>query len=112
MAALGDLGSPLWPALEAAGVEVLARSEDPATLYAAALARLDLGVPERVVVLDADQPAIRRALGAFHVGDQLVLPNVPGPEGLGDPPAEQPVGAVVAGVSAWPECQARGAVAP
>jgi hypothetical protein len=53
VAALGDPASPLWPALEAADVEVLARSEEPAALYAAALARLALTVPERAVVLDA-----------------------------------------------------------
>jgi hypothetical protein len=51
--ALGDPGSPLWPALEAAGAEVLVRSDEPAALYAAALARLALDVPDRVVVLDA-----------------------------------------------------------
>jgi hypothetical protein len=50
---LGDPGSVLWPALDAAGGEALARTADPAELYRAAFARLGEELPETVVVLDA-----------------------------------------------------------
>ena len=50
---LGDPGSPLWPPLDGAAVESLARSTDPADLYAAAFDRLGMRVPALVLVLDA-----------------------------------------------------------
>ena len=53
LTALGDPECVLWPALEAAGVEALARSADPAALYEAAFARLGRPVPLVVLVLDA-----------------------------------------------------------
>ena len=54
VAALGDPGCVLWPALEVARVEVLARSGDPAALYAAAFAHLGQPVPARALVLDGE----------------------------------------------------------
>lgn len=52
LVALGDPGSVLWPALEAAGAESLTRSVEPAELYRTALERLAQPVPETVLVLD------------------------------------------------------------
>jgi len=52
LTALGDPSSVLWPTLEAAGAETLARSLDPAELYASAFRRLGEDVPPRVLVLD------------------------------------------------------------
>lgn len=52
IAALGDPGALLWPALRGAGVTALARTDDPAELYAAALERLGLDVPDWALVLD------------------------------------------------------------
>lgn len=53
VATLGDPGSPLWPPLDNAAVEALARATRPADLYAAAFDRLGMEVPELVLVLDA-----------------------------------------------------------
>jgi hypothetical protein len=50
---LGDPDSILWPAVDAAGGELLARTTDPAELYAAAFARLGEELPDTVVVVDA-----------------------------------------------------------
>jgi hypothetical protein len=51
--AVGDPASALWPALEAGGAEAVARSADPADIYAAVLRRLELPAPPLVRVLDA-----------------------------------------------------------
>jgi hypothetical protein len=53
VAVVGDPDSVLWPALEEAGAEAVARSRDPAEVYAAAFDRVGLTVPEQAVVLDA-----------------------------------------------------------
>lgn len=53
LVALGDPGSVLWPALRAAGAEVLAASSDPAVLYPAAFERLRQPIPAAVLVIDA-----------------------------------------------------------
>ena len=53
VAALGDPDSVLWAVLDAAGVETLARTADPAELYEAAFTRLDQALPKTVLVLDA-----------------------------------------------------------
>ena len=53
VAALGHAGSVLWPALGAGGAAVLARTDDPAELQAAAFERLGEPVPALVRVLDA-----------------------------------------------------------
>ena len=51
---LGAPRHPLWPAFEAAGATVLARSTQPAALYDAAFDTLDEPVPSTVVVLDGE----------------------------------------------------------
>ena len=51
--ALGDPECVLWPALDAAGAEVCARTLDPVELYEAAYERLALHLPERVLMVDA-----------------------------------------------------------
>jgi hypothetical protein len=51
--AVGDPGSLLWPALEAAGVEEIVRSADSAELYRAAFRRLRQGLPDIAIVLDS-----------------------------------------------------------
>jgi hypothetical protein len=53
LVALGDPGSLLWPTVEAAGGEILARSLDPAELYRAAFGRLGQRLSPHVLVLDA-----------------------------------------------------------
>jgi hypothetical protein len=52
--ALGDPQCILWPALEAAGAEPLARTSDPAELYEVAFARLGQPLPQTVLVLDSE----------------------------------------------------------
>ena len=54
VAALGDPDCVLWPALEAARVEVLARTVDPAALYTAAFEHLGQPLPARALVLDGE----------------------------------------------------------
>jgi len=51
--ALGDPASPLWPPLERASAEDLARATSPTELYEMALARLGAPTPELALVLDA-----------------------------------------------------------
>ena len=52
VAAVGDPASPLWPVI-AAGGETIARTADPAALFAAVLARLQQPAPAEAVVLDS-----------------------------------------------------------
>jgi hypothetical protein len=51
--ALGDPDCVLWPALEAAWVQDIARTLDPRELYEAAFNRLDAELPGRTLVIDA-----------------------------------------------------------
>ncbi len=51
--AVGDPASSLWPVLDAAGVEALVRSADPAELYAAAWEHASEPLPADVLVVDA-----------------------------------------------------------
>jgi hypothetical protein len=67
LVALGDPGSLLWPVVEAAGGESLARSLDPVELYAAALGRLGEPVPQSVLVLDAAPQGSRALLVAPYL---------------------------------------------
>jgi hypothetical protein len=67
VAALGDPDCVLWPALQAARVEVLERSADPAALYATAFEHLGQPVPPRALVLDG-QP---QGAGALVAGPYL-----------------------------------------
>jgi hypothetical protein len=52
VAAVGDPASPIWPALEAGG-EIIARTADPAEIFAATFSRLGMPIPPEVIVLDA-----------------------------------------------------------
>lgn len=54
LVALGDADCVLWPALEAAGAEVLVRSCDPAALYGAAFPRLGQEPPASALVVDGE----------------------------------------------------------
>ena len=62
--ALGDPDSILWPALEAAGSEVGATTLVPAELYTAAFERLQVRVPETLVVVDAAPQGRHRVIVA------------------------------------------------
>jgi hypothetical protein len=75
--AVGDPASSLWPALDRAGAEPVARSADSAELYAAVLERLQLPVPSLAWVLD----------GAPQGPLQVVTAPFLYPAILGGPPA-------------------------
>lgn len=53
IAAVGDPDALLWPVVDAAGAEALARSADPATIYTAVFERLGEPLPDTAVVVDA-----------------------------------------------------------
>jgi hypothetical protein len=85
VAVVGDPESVLWPALEEAGAEEVARSRATAELYAAVFDLLELAVPERALVLDA-QPQGERGLvvAPFLYPAILSSPPVVGVEAGGD----------------------------
>lgn len=88
IAAVGDAGSPLWPALEAAGAVVLSRTTDPAAVYAAVLERLWAEAPADVLVLDAGTQGPGRittapyVVPAFFTGEPVLGIDVSGDEHL------------------------------
>jgi len=65
--ALGDPECVLWPALDAAGAEVCARTLDPVELYEAAYERLALHLPERVLMVDARPQGPRGLVAAPYL---------------------------------------------
>lgn len=69
--ALGDPQCVLWPALDAAGAEALARTSDPAELYEAAFTRLGQPLPRTVLVLDAEPQGERRVVVAPYLYPQF-----------------------------------------
>jgi hypothetical protein len=77
IAAIGDQESPLWPVIEAAG-EIIARTDDPAEIFAATLTRLGLPAPEEVFVLDAAEQAASRIVTA-----PFLYPRIHDGRGLG-----------------------------
>lgn len=90
MVAVGDVRSPAWPLLGAAGVEALCRSADPADIYAAVLARLGLAgtdrAPRRLVVVDGQPQGAHGVVvspylqpAAFVDGPALLLDVTAGP---------------------------------
>lgn len=88
IAAVGDEHSPLWPAFDAVGADVLARTSDPVDVYTGALARLALETPTDVFVLDATPQGPQRivtapyAAPAFLVGAPAIGLDVSSGEGL------------------------------
>jgi hypothetical protein len=95
LVALGDPASLLWPVVEAAAGEVLARSLDPAELYEAAFSRLGEPLPAAVVVVDAFPQGRERLVvapylyPAFFGGEGLL-----GVEVTGDGPTRARLGAL------------------
>lgn len=65
--ALGDPDCVLWPALEAAAAEELARTIEPGELYETAFARLRQPMPKSVLVLDAAPQGPRRMVTAPYL---------------------------------------------
>jgi len=74
---LGDPDCVLWPALEAAGAELLVRSPDPSELYGAAFERLGQPAPTILLVVD----------GAKQGTHDVVVAPFLYPEFLDGPPA-------------------------
>jgi hypothetical protein len=70
--AVGDPANALWPALEAAGVEPLVASVDPAELFAAVFHRLGEEIPARVMVLDGRPQGPARVVAAPYLYPALL----------------------------------------
>ncbi|MBA2615801.1 MAG: hypothetical protein H0U90_08545 [Actinobacteria bacterium] len=89
IAVLGDPASPLWPALEETDAEPLVRSSEPAELYAAALATLEVPLPSQLLVLDASPQGPRGVVTAPYLfpafwtdGPALGIDVTAGPEAV------------------------------
>jgi len=86
LSVLGDPASILWPAVEAAGGETLARSVEPAELFAAAFDRLEQPLPTTALVLDAAPQGDPKLVvapylyPAFFVGEPALGMDVRGGE--------------------------------
>jgi hypothetical protein len=74
VAAVGDPGSPIWPAIKAGG-EVIRRTADPAEIFSAALSRLGTPAPTEVMVLDAGQQTALRIVTAPFLYPRILLAN-------------------------------------
>jgi hypothetical protein len=70
---LGDPASPLWPALDAAGAQVVTRTHDLVELYEAGFAHLGETVPRSALVLDGSAQGRRELIVAPYLYPSFFL---------------------------------------